>query len=243
MDIKKLKKLILPVSVVTLTMFITYFGNQVYAESQGIVGVNYSYIFQGFNDRVPFLSWTIYPYVLSYPFWFFGLIYIGYRSEKNLHFISTIAVISFIICGIWYFFWQSDVEMWRTTSGLFINGDYSLPRSDLSFTESIVMWIYQSAGPRNALPSMHTINSWLVILALRHDKEMPKFIKIFMFSLSILIIVSTQTLKQHYIIDSIAGIFITEGLYWIILKSKFDLKVGHWFTLWGVKWHLIDQVR
>lgn len=239
MDIIKLKKTILPLGLALVVMFITYFGNQLYAEYQQISGVDYSYIFYDFNMSVPFVSWTIYPYIIAYPFWFFGFIYIGYRSEKNLYIIASIAIISFIICGVWYFFWQSDVESWRVTSGLFINNNYEISRTDLNFTESIVMWIYRSAGPRNALPSMHTINSWIVIVGVRLDKKMPKAIKVLMYTLSLSIIIATQTLKQHYIIDLIAGIVIAEGLFWIILKSKIYLPVGLWFEKWAVNWHLI----
>lgn len=239
MDTLKLKKTILPLGFALIMMFITYFGNQLYADTQHIVGVDYSYIFYDFNMHVPFISWTIYPYIIAYPFWFFGFIYIGYRSEKNLYILATIAIISFIICGFWYFFWQSDVESWRVTSGLFVNNDYGISRTDLNFTESIVMWIYRSAGPRNALPSMHTINSWILIIGARLDKKMPKLTKTIIYLLAFAIIFATQTLKQHYIIDLIVGIILAEGLFWVILKSKIYIPIGHWFERTAKKLHIL----
>jgi len=243
MNKARLKKTIIPLGLTILFLFITYFGNQLYAEHYHIVGKDYSYILYSINEKVPFISWTIYPYVLAYPFWLFGFLYFGYRSDKNLYIISSLAIISFIICGIWYFFWQSDVEAWRVTSGLFINNDYALTRPDLNFTEKIVMFIYRSAGPRNALPSMHTINSWILIIAIRLDKKTPKSIKLFTLILSLAIIIATQTLKQHYIIDLIVGIALAEALYWIILKSKAYLLFGRWFEWWGVKWHILESVK
>ena len=243
MDTYKLKKLLLPFGLTILIMFISYFGNQLYAEYHQVIGKDYSYIFYQFNTQVPFISWTIYPYIIAYPFWFFGFIYIGYRSSQNMYIIATIAIISFIICGVWYFFWQSDVESWRVTSGLFVNNDYSIARADLNFTERIVMFIYRSAGPRNALPSMHTINSWILVLAVRLDKKMPKRSKILIYTLSISIIIATQTLKQHYIIDLIAGIIIAEGLFWFVIKTKIYLPISRWFDHLSVKWHIIDEIR
>lgn len=243
MDTYRLKKLIIPFGITILLMMISYFGNQLYAEYHQVIGKDYSYIFYDFNIQVPFISWTIYPYIIAYPFWFFGFIYLGYRSDKNLYIISTIAIISFIICGVWYLFWQSDVEAWRVTSGLFVNNDYAISRTDLNFTESIVMFIYRSAGPRNALPSMHTINSWILIVGARLDKKMPKGIKILIFALSLSIIIATQTLKQHYIIDLIAGVAIAESLFWIVFKSKIYLPIGQWFDRLSVKWHIIDKIK
>jgi len=225
MDMKRIKKIILPLFITLAFLLISYFGNQWYAEYHGIVGKDYSYIFYEFNQMVPFLSWTIYPYIIAYPFWFFSFLYIGYRSENNMYMITTIALIAFTICGIWYFLWQSDVEQWRVTSGLFLNNNYDTPRQDLNFSESIVMWIYQSAGPRNALPSMHTINSWLVIIGLRLDKKMPQAAKVLLSIIAISIIIATQTLKQHYIIDLIVGIILTEGIFWLVLKYQWHLYV------------------
>lgn len=243
MSIIKIKKLILPLTIALTFLLVTYFGNQWYAETFGNPGKDYSYIFLRFNEAVPFLPWTIYPYIIAYPFWFFSFVYIGYRSEENLYLITTLAVITFTICGIWYFLWQSDVESWRVTSGLFINNDYATPRTDLNFTESIVMWIYQSAGPRNALPSMHTISSWIVIVGVRRDPSMKKIDKFILTLLAIMIIIATQTLKQHYIIDVIAGLIITEGFFWIILKSKLHIKVGKIFTKLNYKFGILKKVE
>lgn len=238
MQIFKVKKIIVPLGISFFFLMITYFGNQWYAEKFNIVGKDYSYIFLSFNQSVPFLSWTIYPYIIAYPFWFAAFVYISYRSEKNMYIIATIAIIAYMICGVWYFLWQSDVESWRLTSGLFLNNNYLTPRGDLSFTENIVMTIYKSAGPRNALPSMHTISSWIVILGVRLDERMPKLSKIILWLISIAIIISTQTLKQHYIIDLIAGVLIAEGLFWLVIKSKLYKYFGKVFQFISYKLHL-----
>ena len=228
--IKKYKYILIPFMVVLFFQLTTYFGNQWYAETFGNPGVDYSYIFLSINEKVPFVAWHIYPYVIAYPFWAATFIYISVRSKDNMYLIATIAVITFIICGLWYFFWQSDVTAWRVTSGLFLNNNYLTPRTDLNFTESLVMTIYQAAGPRNALPSMHTLMSWLCVIAVRMDKKMPSVIKIVIWVLSIAIIIATQTLKQHYIIDLIVGLLLAEVAFWILKNSKLVEIVKKWFT-------------
>ena len=221
------KELIMPLIFTAFFLLFNYFFNQWYAEKYDVQGVDYSYIFYHLNQAIPFISWTVYPYIIAYPFWIISFIYIGYRSNQNLYIISTVSIIAFFICGIWYFFWQSDVEAWRITSGIFANNNYLTPRHDLNFTESIVMWIYQQAGPRNALPSMHTIASWIAIIGVRRDKTMPKVNKFLIVSIAISIIIATQTLKQHYIIDVIVGIAIAESIYWMI----YQFKIYHFFEL------------
>lgn len=225
MNTKRLSYALLPFLFIGILLFITYFGNQIYAETFGNPGVDYSYIFIGFNRWVPFWAWTIYPYIIAYPAWALAFFIIAYYSKRNLYDVVAILTVTYIICGIWYFFWQSDVEAWRVTSGLFLNDNYATARTDLNFTEQIVMWIYRAAGPRNALPSMHTLMSWVAIIAVRADKNMPVIHKVHIWVINILIIVSTQTLKQHYIIDSIVAIALAEAAYWVLRNTKFS----HWF--------------
>jgi membrane-associated phospholipid phosphatase len=235
MNIKKYNYIIIPFILLVVFLFVAYFGNQWYAMTFGNPGVDYSYIFLSFNEKMPFLAWTIYPYVLAYPFWALTFIYISTRSKENMYKILTMSLVTFIICGIWYFFWQSDVESWRLTSGLFINNDYATPRTDLNFTESLVIWIYNAAGPRNALPSMHTLMSWLCILTLRLDKKVPIWPKVIIWTLSLTIIIATQTLKQHYIIDLIVGIILAEAAYWILKDSKLVKIIRGWIENLNVK--------
>jgi membrane-associated phospholipid phosphatase len=115
------------------------------------------------------------------------------------------------------------VQAWRETSGLFT-------RNDLNFTESFVKTIYDAAGPRNANPSMHCLMSWLCILGARMDKKMPKIAKIVIWVLGIAICVSTQTMKQHYIIDLITALAIAEGFYWLVKGRKIVMHVEQFFT-------------
>ena len=240
MNKNRFKYLIFPFLFIGLLLFITYFGNQWYAETFGIVGKDYSYIFLKFNQMVPFLDWTIYPYIIAYPVWMIGFFVIGYYSKKNLYNILGVVIVTFSIFGLWYFFFQSDVESWRVTSGLFLNNDYATPRTDLNFTQSLIMTIYMSAGPRNALPSMHTLNSWLCILGIRGNKSIPKWIIILTWIFNVAIIISTQTTKQHYIIDTIVALAIAEAVYWIVRNTRFTRWLEKVFsklnTKYGLDW-------
>lgn len=238
MNRKRITYVLFPTLLIALLLMISYFGNQWYAEANGIIGKDYSYILKSINDIVPFLDWTIYPYVIAYPVWFVGIFVIGYYSKKDFYNILGVIIITFTVFGLWWFFFQSDVESWRTTSGLFINNDYATPRTDLNFTESLVMMIYMAAGPRNALPSMHTLNSMLCILGIRGNKKIPKWIVILTWAFNIAIIISTQTTKQHYIIDLIVSVVIAEAVYWIVRNSRFTKWLENIFSKLNSKYGL-----
>jgi membrane-associated phospholipid phosphatase len=225
MEFKRFTRAALPFAVLTFLLFVTYWGNQWYAETYGNPGVDYSYIFIGFNEAVPFWAWTIWPYVIAYPFWIFSFFYIGFRDKTNMYKILLIVIVTFTICGLWYFFFQSDVQAWRETSGLFAR-DFD----SLNLAEKMTMWIYAAAGPRNANPSMHCLMSWLCILGARLDKKMPKAAKIAIWVIAVAICVSTQTLKQHYVIDLITGIALPEAAFWLLRGSKVVAKLESWFT-------------
>jgi membrane-associated phospholipid phosphatase len=217
MNVTKMKFAIKPAIVVLITLSISYFGNQFYAEKMNIVGVDYSYIFIGINNSIPFISWMIYPYVLSYVFWIFTFFMIAYYDPLRFTTLYRTIIVTLIICGIWYFFFQSDVEAWRVTSGLFLDNDYSKPITNPNFTEKLVLLIYSGAGPRNALPSMHVLLSWITIIAARRNCKYPIALRYFIVSMGLTIIISTQTVKQHYIIDLIAAIIIAEATYWFFV--------------------------
>jgi len=223
MNTNRIKYLIIPFIVVAFMQTLTYWGNQWYAEANNIIGADYSFFFLKFNQIVPFIPWTVYIYVLAFPFWIGAFFYIGYRSKKNMYTILTLILITFTIAGLSYLFFQTDVQAWRETSGLF-------DQPDLSFTDRFVMWIYGSAGARNANPSMHCIMSWLAVIGARMDKKMPKLPKIIIWTLGVGICISTQTLKQHYIIDLITGVGLVEAFYWLVKGSKLVDKVQGFFT-------------
>lgn len=231
MNTKRITYQIIPFIVVLAMLIIAYWFNQWYFEAKGIIGTDYSYIFLKFNQMVPFIPETVYPYIIAYPFWALGFFYIGYRSKKNLYIIVSLVLFTFTIAGLTYFFFQTDVQSWRETSGLFDGGD-------MNFTEKIVFWIYNSAGARNANPSMHCMMSWMVIIGARLDKKMPTLAKIVIWVIGLSICISTQTLKQHYIIDLITGIALVEGFYWILKNSKIVISIQNFFSKINQKLHL-----
>lgn len=214
MDKRRLTYMILPFLSIFFAQFVTYWGNQQLAAALGTVGIDYSFILEKFNDAVPFLAWTVYPYVGAFPFWILTFFYVGYRSKDNLYKLLLMGLVTFGIFGIWYLVAQSDVQAWRETSGLFVEG------ADYTFTERFMQTIYAGAGPRNALPSMHCLMCWIAICGARLDKKMPWGAKTFIWAMAFAVMISTQTTKQHYIIDLLVAVAIGEIVFQIILRTN-----------------------
>lgn len=233
MNKKRITYALLPFAAVAIMLLVSYWGNQWYAEAAGVIGSDLSTVFLKFNQWVPFVPETVYIYVIAYPFWILSFFFIGYHSKKGLYIILTLVFITFTVCGLWYFFAQTDVLSWRKTSGLFERDP-----NTFNLTENLVWWIYHSAGPRNANPSMHCLMSWLCILGARIVKNLPKTGKIVIWILGIGICISTQTMKQHYIIDLITGIALGEVAYWLFAKSRLCQWVERLFTRINQKFNL-----
>ncbi len=66
--------------------------------------------------------------------------------------------------------------------------------------------IYSMDQPTNLLPSMHCYVSWMLWLSVCGRPEVPRGCRRFFLFFSVLICLATQTLKQHYLADLIAGI-------------------------------------
>ena len=53
--------------------------------------------------------------------------------------------------------------------------------------------------------------------------------------MNIMIIISTQTTKQHYIVDSFVSIVLVETTYWLFKNSKLSLWIEKIFTRFNTK--------
>ena len=65
-------------------------------------------------------------------------------------------------------------------------------------------------SPSNLFPSIHCYVSWLSWRGVSKSENIPKWYQHFSLIFAILIIISTQVLKQHYLVDAIAGVALVE---------------------------------
>ena len=87
--------------------------------------------------------------------------------------------------------------------------------------EQLTKLIYSMDSPDNLLPSIHCLENWICFRGAMKCKKVGKVYKTFMFVAAILVFASTLMVKQHVVLDVIAGIAVVElGLF---LSKKFNL--------------------
>lgn len=142
------------------------------------------------DDWIPLIPVFSVPYILYIPFLAITLVYFVFFTEL---YISV--SISFILClvsaSLIYYFYQTSVL-----------------RPEISNTDifsRLVLYIYSKDQPYNCFPSLHTA---LSILSFLHWIQLFPGLKWSMGAFVLSIVISTVTLKQHYIPDVFGGIIL-----------------------------------
>jgi len=81
----------------------------------------------------------------------------------------------------------------------------------------LVSLFYSLDLPYNAFPSIHASYTFLVgLFSWRYMKKFRVAIGLLVF----LIIISTLTFKQHYLLDTLAGIILSMGVYFLFFRKQ-----------------------
>lgn len=196
---------IVPFILFILTLVISYFGNQLLNKP----GSNYPEL--PIDAKIPLVPWFVYFYFLTFPLGFVTFFYLAYANKKNLYNICLTMIISFAISGIIYFFWQTEM----TKPVL----------EPTSFTNKFLLWTWGSTNPINCFPSQHCFMAIAMIIAcLTAGKNMNIWFKIPTILISIMIILSTVFLKQHFLLDFVTSFLIMVPIYLLVHFLKF----GKW---------------
>ncbi|WP_442602844.1 phosphatase PAP2 family protein [Paenibacillus sp. KN14-4R] len=166
------------------------------------------------DNRLPFVSAFIIPYVLWYPFIAIALVLIFFKDVKV--YLNTLVAlcIGLLVCYVFYYFFQTTV-----------------PRPQLVHSDwltQLVKIIYEHDLPYNCFPSIHVLTSYLMIKGARVLKARTRYIVRIM---GLLIIISTLFVKQHVIADVGMAILIAETAYWFVgiylpVLIRFNVKRG-----------------
>ncbi len=154
-------------------------------------------------DRmVPLVPWWMYIYFGCYLFWVVNYIMVA-RIHKDdpskfYRFVTT-DMMSRVICGLFFFLMPTTnvrPEVVGTT-----------------FADDLLRFLYQIDQPANLFPSIHCLVSWMCYIGIRGNKKVPAWYRGFSCIFALLVVISTQTTKQHYIVDAVAGLLIAEILF------------------------------
>lgn len=174
------------------------------------VTTNYYVIHSVFDDYIPFCEYFIIPYLLWFPYIACVLAYFFF-TDKNGFYKAT----KLLFTGMTIFL---------IVSTIFPNGLNLRPvtfEHDNMFID-LVRTLYRTDTPTNVLPSLHVYNSLGVSIAIASSEKLRQYKWVQRGSLILtgLIVLSTMFLKQHSIIDVVAGFVMAYFMYRLVYETK-----------------------
>lgn len=208
----KISYAIWPFVVFIAFLIASYFGNQFVFELRGGEGAS-MYPQLPIDDKIPLVPWFVYFYYLTFPLGILTFFYVAYVNKNALYNLFYTLIVSFAISGIIYFFWQT----------YFVKPEF-VP---VSFTDKLVVSTWGSTNPINCFPSQHSFMAIAMIIGCcSAGKGMNWIFKVFTIFCSIMILLSTFLIKQHYFVDWIASacIMIPAFLTIFFIRRKKEKK-------------------
>jgi membrane-associated phospholipid phosphatase len=194
----EIKPLLTTVSLIMIQT-IMYFISKLFQGQPHLIG---NFI----DDAIPFNSLFIIPYFIWYAL-IFIVPYYAYLKDKKL----------FCKYIIYYFF----ITLFANIIFLFYPTMVIRPEIEVhNITTFMTSFIYAIDSPAiNCFPSLHCAMSMLFILVICTCKKADNKFKIFIFFMSVLIMLSTLFTKQHVFIDLVSG-DIEALLVFLIFKNE-----------------------
>lgn len=187
-------------SCVTLN-FLVYMGTDLVAK-----GWKHYDLTLPIDRAVPLVPAFASVYLGCYIFWIVNYILIARQGEEHCIRFATADMMSRLICGAFYLLMPTtNIRPAVTGSGLW---------------ETTLLFIYSIDSPTRLFPSIHCLVSWFCYIGIRKQKNVPKAYRIFSCFFALLVCVSTQLTKQHYIVDVIGAILAAEGTYWLAFHTQ-----------------------
>lgn len=187
---------VIPLLVCLVVNFTVYIGTDKLTEHR-----EYFDLTLPIDRMVPVIPAFSVIYIGCYLFWIVNYIMITRMNRNHCYRFILADVMSRIVCGFFY------IVMPTTNVRPVVNG--------ADIFSQMLRWVYQLDDPTRLFPSIHCLVSWFCYIGIRGQKQIPKWYQRFSLVFAILVCVSTQVTKQHYIVDVFGGIAVAEMCYWI----------------------------
>lgn len=152
------------------------------------------------DEAIPFNKY----FIIMYVFWYiYLLLFIGYFCIYNKYSYYKVLLginLGMLICYVIYLVYPTTVPR--------LNIDY-----ENGFIGFLFKWLYSRDNPYNCFPSIHVLDIMIIVPYVIKEIGMNKYIKIFCYITSILIIYSTFAIKQHVILDAVSATIVALALY------------------------------
>jgi hypothetical protein len=164
------------------------------------------------DQSIPFIKAFSIPYSIWIFYIYVCLVYF-FKKDINLYYRALLTyIVCALLCYLIYSVFQTTVPR-----PMVIGSD---PISEL------MRYIYNRDQPFNCFPSIHCFSSYMVMRMVWTGSFRNKWNVTLVTGMSSLIIISTFFVKQHVIMDALAGMFMVEVVFAVIVQFEHKLKVS-----------------
>jgi membrane-associated phospholipid phosphatase len=163
-----------------------------------------------FDQVIPFIKYFALPYVVWIFYIYVCLVYF-FKKDVNVYYKGVVTyTVCALTCYVIYAVFQTTV-----------------PRPALTGHDPftwLVGYIYDRDQPFNCFPSIHCFSSYMVMRQIWTSSFRNKWNVSLITGMSTLIIASTLFLKQHVVLDALAGILMVEFVMALMLVIETQVK-------------------
>lgn len=170
------------------------------------------------DDMIPFVEYFIVPYLLWFAYVAAVFVYLFFRNRRDFYQYCI-----FLCAGMTLFLIISTVY----PNGHLLRPN-TFPRNNI-FTFAVQL-LYQADTATNIFPSLHVFNSIAAHRAMANDAVLGKnrLIRSASFILMTSIILATVFLKQHSVLDVIAGILLGVVMDQLVYRTDYSAVRNGW---------------
>lgn len=165
----------------------TYYGTKLLA-----MNLPHHSVSTTLDEKIPFLSIFIIPYMVAYLQWLVGYVIICRESKHLCYTVCYGEVISKVLTFITFVVYPT----------IMIRPDVN----GTGFFNWLIRLIYKADSPVNLFPSIHCLESFYVFFGCLSMKTVKPWYKWTMGFISLLVCLSTVFIKQHVVLDIAGGL-------------------------------------
>lgn len=186
---------VLPILCSMLFNFIVYFGNRLITSGWKHYDLSIPFL----DGGIPFQTWAITIYIASYVFWVIGFVVIARDDKEVCYGVFSGELIGKLFCLL--FFLLLPTTMVRP-SGFEVKNIF----------DWLTKLIYDLDSPDNLFPSIHCMESWLVVRGVFRCRNLrrPTAWRISSICMAFAVFASTLLVKQHVFADVLGGVAVAE---------------------------------
>ncbi len=205
---------IVPFLIYLLSLLLSWGFTQLFGATTGIQ----PWIELDFH--IPCIPQFVFAYYLTFPLGIVAFFYLAKKDRTKLYEVTIILVVAYVISGFFYIFMQTEFPMEVKES--FISNPKTL-------SEKLTVMTWHASHPTNCLPSQHCYMAIGITMCALGTKGMKTWFKWICYVMSVLIVLSTLFIKQHFFLDFVASLVIMLTLFAIVkifnLGKKLEIHI------------------